>query len=172
MRAMNLYDATAPIFAKFLGNLEKWLDKGQALAEAKKFDPQVLVDARLAPDQWSLKGQIQGACDTAKYACSKMTGKESPSHPDTEVTLADCRTRIRTVLDYVATFSRDDFNGAEERRVTHLWMRGKAIRGGDYLDHFVLPNFHFHITTAYEILRHNGVALGKEDLLGSLPLID
>lgn len=172
MRAMNLYDATVPIFSKFLGNLEKWLDKGVALAEAKKFDVQVLVDARLAPDQWGLKGQIQGACDTAKYACAKMTGKEPPSHPDTEVTLADCRARIRTVLDYMATFSKEDFNGAEERRCAHQWMQGKALRGGDYLDHFVLPNFHFHITTAYEILRHNGVALAKNDLLGSLPLID
>lgn len=169
---MNLYDATVPIFEKFLGNLEKWLDKAVALAEAKKFDPQVLVDARLAPDQWSLKGQIQGACDTAKYAVAKLTGKEPPAHPDSEVTLADCRARIRTVLDYVATFSKDDFAGAEERRCEHKWMRGRALRGGDYLDHFVLPNFHFHITTAYEILRHNGVDLGKMDHLGSLPFID
>lgn len=172
MRAMNLYDATVPIFTKQLNNVEKWLDKAVALGEAKKFDPQVLIDARLAPDQWSLKGQIQGACDTAKYACAKMTGKEPPSHPDTEVTLADCRARIRTVLDYVATFTRDDFQGAEERPCGHGWMQGKALRGGDYLDHFVLPNFHFHITTAYSILRHNGVELGKRDLLGRLPFIE
>ena len=172
MRAMNLYDATVPIFTKFLGNLEHWLDKGVALAERRKFDPQVLVDARLAPDQWPLKRQIQGACDTAKYACAKLTGKEPPSHPDTEVTLADCRARIRAVLDYVATFSKEDFVGAEDRRCEHQWMRGKALRGGDYLDHFVLPNFHFHLTTAYAILRHNGVELGKTDLLGHLPLVD
>ena len=169
---MNLYDATVPIFTKFLGNLEKWLDKGAALAEAKKFDPQVLIDSRLAPDQWPLLRQIQGACDQAKYTCAKLAGKEAPSHPDTEVTLADCRARIRVCLDYLATFSRDDFAGAEERRCSHQWMKGKGMRGGDYLDHFALPNFHFHLTTAYAILRHNGVPLGKEDHVGSLPLID
>lgn len=169
---MNLYDATVPIFTKFLGNLERWIDKGVAYAELKKFDPQVLIDARLAPDQWAFKRQVAGACDQAKYTCAKLTGKEPPSHPDTEVTVADVRARIKTLLDYVASFSRDDFNGAEERRVSHTWMQGKGMRGGDYLDHFALPNFHFHITTAYQILRHNGVDLGKMDHLGSLPLID
>ena len=168
---MNLYDATVPIFTKFLGSIETWLDKAVAYAETKKFDPQVLVDSRLAPDQYSLVGQIQSACDTAKYACAKMTGKEPPSHADTEVTLADCRARIRTCLDYVATFTREDFGGAEERQVSHQWMQGKALRGGDYLDHFVLPNFHFHVTIAYEILRHNGVPLGKMDHIASLPFI-
>ncbi len=168
---MNLYDATVPIFTKFLGNVDRFLDKAVAHAEAKKFDPEVFVNARLAPDQFPLKGQIQGACDTAKYACAKLTGTEPPSHPDTEQTLADLRARIRTCVAYVEGFSRDDFAGAEERRCGHSWMKGQTMRGGDYLDHYVLPNFHFHVTTAYAILRHNGVGLGKTDLLAPLPLI-
>jgi uncharacterized protein len=172
MAAMNLYDATVPIFTKFLGNLEKWIDKGVAYAEQKKFDPQILMDARLAPDQYAFRQQVQTACDVAKFACAKMTGKEAPSHADTEVTVAEVRARIRTVLDYIATFSRDDFNGAEERRVSHTWMQGKGMRGGDYLDHFALPNFHFHLTLAYAILRHNGVDLGIMDHMGSLPFAD
>ena len=166
---MNLYDATVPVFTKFLGNLERLLDKGVAHAEAKKFDPEVLVAARLAPDQWPLKRQIQGACDQVKYTCAKLTGKEPPSHPETETNLTELRARIKTVLAYLETFTRDDFNGAEERAVSHTWMQGKTMRGGDYLDHFALPNFHFHLTTAYDILRHNGVPLGKMDLIGSLP---
>jgi hypothetical protein len=166
---MNLYDATVPVFTKFLGNVERWLDKAVAHAEAKKFDPEVLVAARLAPDQWPLKRQIQGACDQVKYTGAKLTGKEPPSHPDTETNLAELRARIKTVLAYLETFTRDDFNGAEERVCSHTWMQGKAMRGGDYLDHFALPNFHFHLTTTYDILRHNGVALSKMDLIGSLP---
>lgn len=169
---MNLYDATVPIFTKYLGNLDAWIAKAVAYAESKKFDPQILMDARLAPDQWDFKRQVAGACDQAKWTCAKLAGKDGPSHPDNEVTVADVRARIKKVLDYIATFSRDDFNGAEERRVSHQWMEGKGIRGGDYLDHFALPNFHFHLATAYGILRHNGVALSKTDLVGSLPLID
>ena len=170
MRAMNLYDATVPIFTKFLGNLERWLEKAGEHATARKFDREILVEARLAPDQYPLRRQIQSACDQAKYTVAKLTGKEPPSHPDVEKTTDELRARIKTVVDYLATFSSDDFAGAEERHVGHAWMGGKGMRGGDYLDHFALPNFHFHLVVAYEILRHNGVALTKMDLIGSLPL--
>ncbi len=166
---MNLYDATVPIFTKLLSNVGKWLDKAAAHADAKKFDIDVLANARLAPDQYSFVRQIQSACDQAKYTVAKLTGKEPPSHPDTEKTMAEIRQRIRTVVDYLATFKREDFNGAEERACSHGWMGGKSLRGDDYLNHLALPNFHFHLTTAYDILRHNGVDLGKMDYLVDLP---
>lgn len=171
MPTMNLYDATVPIFTKLLGNVEKWLDKAGALADAKKFDPEILMTARLAPDQYAFVRQIQAACDQAKFTVAKLAGKQPPAHPDTEKTIAELRQRIRTVLDYLATFTREDFAGAEERPCSHTWMGGKAMRGGDYLDHMALPNFYFHLTTAYAILRHNGVPIGKQDFLVELPYL-
>src|SRR6266545_151965 len=167
---MNLYDATVPIFTKHIKNVESWLDKAGAFAEARKFDPETLLGARLAPDQYPFLRQIQAACDQAKYTTAKLAGKEPPSHPDIEKTIAELRQRTRTVIDYLATFTRADFEGAEDRKVSHAWMGGKHMRGGDYLDHFALPNFHFHMTSAYAILRHNGVELGKRDYIHDLPL--
>jgi hypothetical protein len=166
---MNLYDATVPIFTKLLSNVGKWLDKAAAHADARKFDVDVLANARLAPDQYAFIRQIQSACDQAKFTVAKLTGKEPPSHPDTEKTMAELRQRIQTIVDYLATFKREDFGGAEERACSHSWMGGKSLRGGDYLDHFALPNFHFHLTTAYDILRHNGVPLSKMDYIVDLP---
>ena len=166
---MNLYDATVPVFTKLLSSIEKWIDKAAAHADAKKFDVDVLASARLAPDQYAFVRQIQAACDQAKYTVAKLTGKEPPSHPDTEKTMAEIRQRIRTVVAYLGSFKREDFQGAEERACSHSWMGGKSLRGGDYLDHFALPNFHFHLTTAYDILRHNGVDVGKMDYLVDLP---
>lgn len=166
---MNLYDATIPVFTKMLHNLESWLDKATAFAEQKKFDPEIFVQLRLAPDMYPLTRQIQAACDTAKYAAAKMAGKEPPVHPDTETNLAELRARLATCIKYLETFTREDFVNCEERTVSHEWMRGKTLRAGDYLDHFVLPNLYFHLTAAYAILRHNGVTLGKMDFLASLP---
>jgi uncharacterized protein len=166
---MNLYDATVPIFTKLLTGVEKWLDKATALAEAKKFDVDILASARLAPDQYAFVRQIQSACDQVKFTVGKLTGKEPPKHPDTEKTIAEIRQRIRTVIEYLATFKREDFAGAEERPCSHSWMGGKTLRGGDYLDHFALPNFYFHLVTAYDILRHNGIDVGKMDYIVDLP---
>jgi len=166
---MNLYDATVPIFTKLLSGVEKWLDKATAYAEVKKFDVEILASSRLAPDQYAFVRQIQSACDQVKYTVAKLTGKEPPKHPDTEKTIAEIRIRIRTVIDYLATFKREDFAGAEERPCSHTWMGGKTLRGGDYLDHFALPNFYFHLVTAYDILRHNGVDVGKMDYIVDLP---
>jgi hypothetical protein len=168
---MNLYDATVPIFTKFLGNVDRWLDKAAAYGATKKFDPQIFVQMRLAPDQYPLGRQIQSACDTAKFALAKLTGTEPPVHPDTETTIDELRQRLRTVIDYCQTFKPEQFIGAEDRSCAHTWMQGASMRGGDYLDHHVLPNFHFHLTTAYDILRHNGVELGKRDYIGRLPFI-
>ena len=166
---MNLYDATVPVFTKLLNGVNGWLDKAAAYADAKKFDVQILMNARLAPDQYPFIGQIQGACDQAKFTVAKLTGKAPPSHPDTEKTVAELRARIKTCVDYLGTFKREDFNGAEDRPCGHTWMGGKSMRAGDYLDHLALPNFHFHLTTAYSILRHNGVDVGKMDFIQSLP---
>ena len=166
--SVNLYDATVPVFTKLLGGMNKWLDKAVALGEQKKFDPETLLQARLAPDQYPLLVQIQAACDQAKYTVAKLSGKEPPSHPDTEKTIAEVRERIKKVCDYMATMKREDFVGAEERPCKHTWMPA-ALRGGDYLDHFALPNFHFHRTTAFSILRHNGVDIGKNDFIVELP---
>lgn len=168
---MNLYDATVPVVSKLLANVDKWLDKAAAFADAKKFDVNIFMTARLAPDQYAFARQIQAACDQAKYTAAKLAGKEPPPHPDTEKTIAELRQRVRTVVEYLETFKREDFNGAEERPCSHAWMGGKAVKGVDYLHHLGLPNFYFHLTTAYDILRHNGVELGKMDFLLSLPFM-
>jgi hypothetical protein len=168
---MILYEATVPVFTKFLNGVNGWLDKAAAYADAKKFDVQVLMSARLAPDQYPFIGQIQGACDQAKFTVAKLTGKAPPSHPDTEKTATELRARIATCVDYLATFKREDFKGAEDRLCGHTWMGGKQMKGGDYLDHFALPNFHFHLTTAYAILRHNGLGLTKTDYVVDLPFV-
>lgn len=166
---MNLYDATVPVFTKQLHNVERWLDKAIAYAQTKKFDPEVLLVARLAPDQWPLLRQITALCDWHKFCAAKMAGKEAPAHPDVEKTIEEARARIKTVLAYLATFTRDDFLNCEDRPCSHAWMQGRSVRAGDYLDHVALPNIHFHLTTAYAILRHNGVDLGKADYLGEIP---
>jgi hypothetical protein len=167
---MNLYDATVPVFTKHLRAIDKWLDKAVALAEKKKFDPEYFVSARLTPDQYPLVRQIQSGCDQAKWACAKLAGKEGPSHPDTEKTVAELRARLKTVTEYLATFKKEDFAGAEDCLVRHQWFpEGKSLRGGDYLDHIALPNFHFHCVTAYSILRHAGVELGKMDYITDVP---
>jgi hypothetical protein len=166
---MSLYDATVPVFTKLLSNVEKWFDKAAAHADAKKFDVEILTSARIAPNQYALLRQIQAACDQAKFTVAKLTGKDAPSHPDTEKTIAEIRQRLHTVVEYLGTFKREDFAGAEERACSHSWMGGKSVRGVDYLHHFAFPNFYFHMTTAYAILRHNGVDLGKMDYIVDLP---
>ena len=168
---MNLYDATVPIFTKLLKNVDTWLDKAAAHADLKKYDPEILMQCRLAPDQYPFLRQIQTACDQAKFAAAKMTGKEAPADPDTETTIRDLRARIKKAVAYLATFKREDFTNCEDRPCSHAWMQGKSLRAGDYLDHLALPNFHFHLTTAYAILRHNGIDLGKLDYMVDLPFL-
>src|SRR4051812_17510478 len=105
---MNLYDATVPVFTKLLRQVDGWLDKAVASAEQRKFDPELLLAARLAPDQFPLLRQVQAACDQAKFTAAKLAGKEAPAHPDTEQTIPEIRARLRTVIDYLATFKRED----------------------------------------------------------------
>jgi hypothetical protein len=157
------------LFTKTLENLEKWMDKAGEHAKARSFDVDVLAQARLAPDQFAFVQQVQSACDQAKYAAAYLGGKPAPSHPDTEKTFAELRDRIRKCTGLLATVQEKDLAGAEERKVAPPWLGGRWLRGGDYLVHMAVPNFFFHVTMAYAILRHNGVQLGKMDYIGSLP---
>lgn len=165
---MSLYDMTVSQTIRMLNNLDRWLEAGIEHAKKKGFDPEVLLTLRLAPDQYALGRQIQAACDSAKFPAARVTGKTPPPHPDTEKTMEEHRARIKTCVAYLETFSPADFDGAEDRRVSLPWMEGKWLRGSDYLAQFGQPNFYFHVTTAYAILRHNGVDLGKRDYLGPL----
>jgi len=165
---MNAF-VTISEFAKMLDNLTAWLDKGVALAQEKKFEPDVLAAARLAPDQYELTRQVQSACDQAKYAVAYLSGQTAPSHPDTEKTIAELKTRINTCLKYVRSAEASTFGGAIERRVAPAWLGGKSMRADDYLTQIAIPNFFFHVTMAYAILRHNGVPLGKMDFVGAMP---
>ena len=169
---MSLYDATVPQFTKMLKNLEKWLDAGVAFAEKKKFDPDRLLEFRLAPDMYSLIKQVQSIADGAKFTSAYLAGKQAPAHPDEEKTIAEARARIRAVVSYLETFKREDFVGGEDRKIQPRWAGGKWFKGDEYLTQVALPNFYFHVTVAYSILRHIGVDLGKQDFLGSVPLRD
>ena len=162
--------AALQLFTKTLENLEKRMDKAEEHAKARSFDVEVLTQARLAPDQFSFVQQVQAACDQAKYAAAYLGGAKAPSHPDTEKTVAELRERIRKCTSFVATVLEKDLAGAAERKVAPPWLGGRWLRGGDYLVHVAVPNFFFHATMAYAILRHNGVPLGKMDYIGSLPL--
>lgn len=167
---MSLYESTIPQFKITLGQIAKWLDAGVALAGAKKFEIDVLLNSRLAPDQYPLLRQIQSACDAAKSTAARLTGQEPPKHPDTETTLPEIRARIAKVLEYLDTFQAADFAGAEERKIVLPFIPDKYLLGADYVTQLQLPNFYFHVAHAYAILRHNGVALGKMDYIGQLTL--
>jgi hypothetical protein len=155
---------------KLLGSLDGCLEKAVANAAARKFDANVLLQARLAPDMFPLLRQIQVACDQAKYAASRAAGKEPPSHPDDEKTMDDARKRIATVRAYLDTLTKADFEGVEARTVKLPRWEGKSMTATDYFIEQAMPNFFFHLTTAYAILRHNGVDLGKRDYLGALTM--
>jgi len=155
---------------KQLGQLDKWLDAAAAFAQTKAFDPNTYLGFRLAPDQFAFARQVQAACDTAKLAASRLTGKPAPSHPDTEQTLDELHARVRAVIAYLDGFSPSDFDGAATRVVTQPRWEGKVMTGADYFLEHGQPNFYFHLTHAYAILRHVGVPLGKRDYLGAITL--
>jgi hypothetical protein len=153
---------------KQLRQLDKWLEAAAAHAKTKSFDPNVFLTARLAPDQFAFARQVQITCDTAKLAASRLTGKEAPSHPDTEQTLDDLRARVASVLAYLDDLAEKDFEGAATRVVTQPRWEGKTMSGASYFVEHALPNFYFHLTHVYALLRHNGVSVGKRDYLGPL----
>lgn len=156
-------------FSKMLKNLDAILAKAIPFAEAKKIDFEVLLHSRLAPDQFNLLRQIQIATDSAKVGVAKLTGKEAPTHDDKETTVAQLRTRISETVAFLATVTEKDFSGVSERQVTTPRWEGKYLMGHEYFIQHTMPNFYFHMTVAYEILRHNGLDIGKKDYLGQMP---
>ena len=166
-----LYDLTVVQFSKMLQNLSLILAKGEAFAESKKVDMSVLLNARLAPDQFNLIRQVQIACDTAKIGVARLTDNLDtvPKHDDSETTLPELQARIQSVLTYLAGFSASDFEHAATVTVSQPRWEGKYLTGFEFAMQHAVPNIYFHITTAYAILRHNGVDVGKKDYLGPMP---
>lgn len=165
--SLSLYQASVPIFVRMFGNISAILDKAAAYAEAAKIDPAVLLNARLAPDMHPLTRQIQIASDAAKGCVARLAGVEVPSFADTESSFAELQARIARTLEFVRSLTPGQIDSGEGREVV-LRLPGAEMKfsGEDYLLHFVLPNFYFHLTTAYAILRHNGLDIGKMDYLG------
>lgn len=163
---MSLYHATIPVFRQMLGALSAIIDKAAAHAEAKKIDPAVFTNGRLSPDMFPFTRQITIATDHAKGASARLAGVEVPKFEDTETTFAELKARIEKTLDFIATLKPAQFDGAETRDVTIPLRSGPTtFKGRAYLFHFALPNFYFHCTTAYDILRHMGVEIGKPDFI-------
>ncbi len=165
---ISMYQASAPRFASMLRNLSALLDKGQAYCDARKIEPAAISGARLYPDMYPLTRQVQIACDTAKGAVARLAGIEIPKHEDTEQSFAELKGRIAKTLDFIGSVKPASIDGAEEREIV-LKMRGgeRKFSGLQYLLGFAYPNFYFHVTTAYNILRHNGVEIGKMDFVGT-----
>lgn len=166
---ISMYAMTVESFVPMLGNLSAILEKAAAYAAAKKFDPRVLVEARLAPDMFPLSRQIQIACDMAKNGVARLAGQEAPRFEDNETTLEELQARIEKTIGYVKSIPASALEGAEDRDITiPLRDRTLEMKGLPFLQKWAIPNFYFHVTTAYAILRHNGVDLGKRDFLGAV----
>jgi uncharacterized protein len=153
---------------KVLSQINHWLDVASAHATQKSYDTKVLLGSRLAPDQFAFTRQLQVACDTAKLGASRLTGKEAPSHDDSEQTVDELKARIVSTVAYLNTLTAADFSAAPTRSITQPRWEGRTMTGADYFLEHVTPNFYFHTSHVYAILRHNGVALGKKDYLGAL----
>jgi hypothetical protein len=165
---ISMYEASVPAFVRTLTQLSAILDKAEVYCAARKIDPAALIGARLYPDMFPLSRQIQITCDFPKAACARLSGREVPSFPDTETTFAELKARVAKTLDYVRSFKAADIDGNEGRDIKFkAGGQELAFKGQQYLTYFVLPNLYFHATTAYAILRHNGLELGKGDYMGA-----
>jgi uncharacterized protein len=165
---ISMYQASAPRFANTLRNLSAILDKAQAHCEAKKIEPAVMGGMRLIADMFPLSRQVQIACDTAKGAVARLAGVEIPKHEDTEQTLAELKQRIAKTIDFILSVKPDSIDGADEKDVViRLGGKDTMFKGMQYLFGHAYPNFYFHVTTAYNILRDNGVDIGKRDYIGT-----
>ncbi len=166
--SISMHSASVPIFVRMLGNLVTWLDKAEAHAAEKKFETEVYLQSRLAPDMLAFPKQIQIACDAAKFCVSRLSGTEAPKFEDDEKTLAELRERVKKTIDYVKSVPADAIDGSDAKEITIKRASGPVTMTGEvYLKHAVLPNFFFHVTTTYALLRHNGVEIGKSDYLGA-----
>jgi uncharacterized protein len=164
----SMYQSSVPAFIHALSNLAAILEKGAAHAEAKKIDAAVLVSARLFPDMFPLARQVQIACDSVKGGAARLAGVEPPAYEDTEKTFAELIARVKKTIAYLQTLSAMQIDGSEDKTMTWQTRSGsKSMQGLPYLNRHVIPNLYFHVTTAYNILRHNGVELGKKDFLGN-----
>ena len=166
---LSMYQASVPAFLQLLTSLAAILDKAEVFAAERKIDPAVLLNYRLAPDMFPLSRQVQIAADHAKGCCARLAGREVPKWADDEASFADLRARIAQTLAFVQGFEPSDLDGSEERDIA-LTVGGQPMRfkGQHYLVNFVLPNFYFHATTAYAILRHAGLRIGKRDFIGAV----
>ena len=164
---LSMYRASIPVFLRGLDVLALSLERAIAHAEARGFDVGVLVTARLAPDMLPLSGQIQRASDTAKFAAARLTETQSPRFADDETSMADLQRRIEATAEYLGSFRPEQFEGSDRREISYsAGRRPRTASGPDYLLDFALPNFFFHVATTHDILRHNGVSVGKRDYLG------
>jgi hypothetical protein len=162
-----MYQASTPMFVRQLTALTAILKTAAAFAEARKIDPSVLLNARLAPDQFALTRQVQIATDGAKGGLARLAGLEAPAYPDDETTFEQLKARLAKTIAFLQSVPADQVDGSEERPINVKLRSGELnFTGQDFLLHFVIPNFFFHVTTAYAILRHNGVEIGKRDYLG------
>ena len=161
-----MYTETFNQFKKQLGQLDKWLGTASDYAKSKNVDPDVFVGLRLAVDQFPLARQVQICCDTVKLTVGFLTGKQMPAQEDNEKTLPELQARVRSVITILEGLTPKDFEGAATRVVSQPRWKGEWMTGADYFIEHTIPNFFFHLTTAYAILRHNGVAVGKRDYLG------
>jgi len=168
---MSMSNACIQVFEIGLNALSAVLDKAGAYAEAKSIDPVVLLNARLFPDMFTFTRQVQSACDQAKNGGARLAGIEPPSYEDNEKTIAELKARISKTVAFVKTLDAKKIDESAECEITFpLGPNQGHMKGADYLNHFVLPNFYFHTTTAYDILRHCGVAIGKRDFIGTIPM--
>jgi len=162
-----MYQASIPVFVRMLDNLSGILDKAAAHAEARKIDPAIFVNARLAPDMFPLSRQVQIATDMVKGCAARLAGIEVPSYEDNETTFSELQARIAKTKAFIESVSASQVDGSEERKITlKFGSKELSFLGQAYLLDFVLPNVHFHLTTTYAILRHNGVEIGKKDYTG------
>jgi uncharacterized protein len=165
--SISMYSASVPICTTMLGNLSHFLDKAQAFVEARKCDPTALTMYRLAPDMLPFTRQVLIACDAAKNGIARISGETAPKFDDTEVTIAELKERIAKTIAYIQSVPAEKLDGTEAREITFPVGREatRTLTAEAYLKHWMLPNLFFHVTTAYAILRHNGVDLGKADYL-------
>ena len=164
-----MYQVSVPVFVHMLGNLTAILDKASAHAEAKKIDPSVFINARLAPDMYPLSRQVQIATDMVKGGAARLAEIEVPSYEDNETNFAELQARIAKTVAFIQSLTAGQIDGSEERKITLKFGSKEAhFLGQAYLLDFLYPNFYFHLTTAYAILRHNGLELGKQDFLGNI----
>ena len=168
---LTMSKASLPVFETVLNALCGLLDKAEAFAAAKKIDAAVLLNTRLAPDMFAFTRQVQVACDQAKNGMARIAGIEPPKFEDTETTIAQLKERIAKTVAFLKTLDAKAIDAAADREIVFPLGPAKAqMQGDDYLSHFVLPNFYFHATAAYAILRHSGVDVGKRDFLGAIPI--